>query len=84
MSAYFAARRRRPNKVLATAAELDDYKSPNPDPGEHFDRICAQIFGPGADRVKPANNQMLGFLLDYADSAGTTGAADNMRHYTPQ
>jgi phospholipase C len=83
-TAYFAAPPTAPNKVPATEADPDDYKSPDPDPGEHFDRICAQIFGPGANRVKPANNQMLGFLLDYADSAGTTGAADIMRHYTPQ
>lgn len=72
-----------PDKVPITAAAALDFRSPKPDPGEHFDRITAQIFGPGADRAKPANNQMMGFLLDYADSAGSAGAAGIMRFYTP-
>ena len=72
-----------PVKVQVTPAPPGDFRSPKPDPGEHFDRITAQIFGPGASRASPANNQMMGFLLDYADSAGSVGAAGIMRYYPP-
>jgi phospholipase C len=70
-----------PIKVPLAPAPTDDFRSPNPDPGEHFDRITAQIFGPKPP--SPGNNQMLGFLLDYAQNAGTAGAAAIMRYYTP-
>lgn len=82
-SAFFDTPASDPVKVGITAAAPGDFRSPKPDPGEHFDRITAQIFGPGAGRATPANNQMNGFLLDYADSAGSAGAADIMRYYTP-
>jgi len=69
-------------KVPVAPAAADDFRSPRPDPGEHFHRITAQIFGPGTGRAIEANNQMQGFLLDYAECAGTAGAAGIMRHYT--
>jgi phospholipase C len=73
-----------PLEAPISPAAPNDFKSPSPDPGEHFDRITAQIFGHGENRVTPANNEMLGFLLDYAGSAGSAVAAGIMRYYTPQ
>ena len=83
-AAFFDTPAAPPIKVPVTAAAPNDFRSPRPDPGEHFDRITAQIFGPGAGRATPANNQMMGFLLDYADSAGSAGASGIMRYYTPR
>jgi phospholipase C len=59
-----------------------DFRMPHPDPGEHFDRITKQIFGNRP--VAPGNNDMSGFLLDFAQSAGTAGAAVIMHYYPPE
>jgi hypothetical protein len=80
---FFDTSAANPVKVQITAAPHGDFRSPKPDPGEHFDRITAQIFGPGTSRAIEANNQMKGFLLDYAESAGSGGASGIMRYYTP-
>ena len=69
-------------KVPIMPAAVGDFRSPKPDPGEHFDRITAQIFGPGVPAIAP-NHRMLGFVLDYAHSAGSAGADDIMRYYQP-
>ena len=63
-------------------ATKDDFRSPKPDPGEHFDRITTQIFG-GNGQVNHINNQMRGFVLDYGKSFGSV-AAHIMRYYTPE
>ena len=59
-----------------------DFTMPHPDPGEHFDRINAQIFGQGRLPI-PANCDMSGFLMDFAQSAGSAGAAGIMHFYKP-
>ena len=58
-----------PVKVFISPAT--DFTMPHPDPGEHFDRITAQIFGPDLPAIE-SNSRMLGFLLDFAESAGSS------------
>lgn len=59
-----------------------DFTMPHPDPGEHFDRITAQIFGHARPPI-PEHCDMSGFLMDFAESAGSAGAAGIMHYYTP-
>jgi len=39
-------------------------KTPTPDPGEHFDQMNEQLFGPNSDRT-PAQPSMTGFAANY-------------------
>lgn len=53
---------------------------PDPDPGESFDDITAQIFGAG--KVPPSSATMAGFAANYASVPNAT-ARDIMHGYTP-
>jgi phospholipase C len=59
-----------------------DFRMPHPDPGEHFDRITRQIFG--TKLPASGNADMSGFVLDFAQSAGSAGAAGIMHYYTAE
>jgi phospholipase C len=77
---FFSSRPAEPIKVVVSPST--DFRMPHPDPGERFNRIMSQIFGPDRQPIT-GNGDMSGFLLDFAQSAGSGDAARIMHYYTP-
>lgn len=55
---------------------------PNPDPGETFENVTRQIYGPNGYAAQPAHS-MQGFVLNYATVAGVTDVGQIMHAYAP-